>query len=128
MLKNSISKYLTRNLAKLKRKGRSNNKVATLTPLVIPLIIRGERDATTRWETLWLEISEIIVFEAMLTRSCRCSFPLNNICTMCFPFQQLFPHLLSLPMGQGCKSSKRIFQPIIKDAKKHKCNFMAVMF
>ena len=115
MLKNSISKYLTRNLAKLKRKERINNKAATLTPLVIPLINRGERDAITRWATLWLEISEIIVFKAMLTMSRCFSFPLNNICTMCFLFQLLFPHLLSLPMGQGCKSRKSLYQSIIKD-------------
>ena len=79
MLKNSISKYLTRNLAKIKKKGRSNNKAAPLTPLVMPLINRGERDATTCWATLWLEISEIIVFKVMLAMSRRCSFPFNNL-------------------------------------------------
>ena len=114
MLKNCISKYLTRNLAKLKKKGRSNNKEATLTPLVMPLINRGERDATTRWETLWLEISKIIVFKAMLTMSCHCSLHSTIYCSMCFPFQKLCPHLLYLPMGQGWKSRKRIHQSIIK--------------
>jgi hypothetical protein len=78
-LKTSISKHLNRNLATLNKKGRSNNKVATLTTLVMPFINRGERDETTRWATFWFVISEIIVFKAMLTMSRRCSFPFNNL-------------------------------------------------